>query len=100
MVGRDRIAWIPAPRRCVYAYQLSARNRHERAFGINDAGEIAGFYSDAGGNAHGFIYADGAFSTVDVAGAHGTQLIRIKNGGQVTGIYTDALSEIHGLTDE
>jgi hypothetical protein len=31
-------------------------------------GEIAGFYSDATGT-HGFIYAGGAFSTVDVAGA-------------------------------
>jgi probable HAF family extracellular repeat protein len=70
------------------------------AFGINDAGEIAGFYSDAAGNAHGFIYGDGAFSTVDVAGARGTQLIRIKNGGQVTGVYTDALNEVHGLTGQ
>ena len=37
------------------------------------------------------------FSTVDVAGARGTQLTRIKNGGTVTGVYTDALNEQHGL---
>ena len=37
-------------------------------FGINDTGEIAGFYSDSAGKSHGFIYAGGAFSTVDVAG--------------------------------
>jgi uncharacterized membrane protein len=69
------------------------------AFGINDTGEIAGFYSDAAGS-HGFIYAGGAFSTVDVAGARSTQLTRIKNGGAVTGVCYDALSEGHGLTGQ
>jgi probable HAF family extracellular repeat protein len=39
------------------------------AFGINDTGEIAGFYSDAAGNTHGFIFAGGSFNIVDVAGA-------------------------------
>ena len=67
------------------------------AFGINDTGEIAGFYTDAASNSHGFVYAGGAFSTVDVAGARGTQLTRIKNGGAVTGVCTDALNEQHGL---
>jgi probable HAF family extracellular repeat protein len=67
------------------------------AFGINDTGEIAGYYTDAAGNTHGFVYAGGAFSTVDVAGTRGTQLTRIKNGGGVTGVYTDALTGQHGL---
>jgi probable HAF family extracellular repeat protein len=67
------------------------------AFGINDAGEIAGYYSDAAGNSHGFIYADGAFSTVDVAGARSTLLTRMKNGGPITGICSDAVNGIHGL---
>ena len=53
------------------------------AFGINDTGEIAGFYTDAASNSHGFVCAGGAFSTVDVAGARGTQLTRIKNGGRL-----------------
>jgi probable HAF family extracellular repeat protein len=50
------------------------------AFGISDTGEIAGFYDDAAGNTHGFIYASGAFSTVDVAGARGTLLKSTQNG--------------------
>ena len=70
------------------------------AFGINDTGEIAGFYSDAIGNSHGFIYASGAFSTVDVAGSRATQLTRIKNGGAVTGICYDVLDEAHGITGQ
>jgi hypothetical protein len=70
------------------------------AFGINDTGEIAGSYNDAAGITHGFIYAGGAFSTVDVAGARGTQLTRVKNGGPVTGVCTDALTGQHGLTGQ
>ena len=69
-------------------------------FGINDTGEIAGFYSDGAGKDHGFIYAGGAFSTVDVAAARGTFLTRIKNGGLVTGVCYDALNEGHGLTGQ
>jgi hypothetical protein len=68
------------------------------AFGINDTGEIAGFYTDAIGRNHGFIYAAGAFSTVDVAGARSTFLTRIKNDGSVTGACIDALNELHGIT--
>ena len=77
------------------AFPLATRTT---AFGINDAGEIAGFYEDAAGNMHGFVFAAGAFSTVDVAGARGTQLTRIKNDGAVSGICVDALTGQHGLT--
>jgi probable HAF family extracellular repeat protein len=67
------------------------------AFGISDTGEIAGAFEDAGGAVHGFVYASGAFSVVDVAGARGTFLTRIKKGGSVTGLYLDALGGVHGL---
>ena len=72
--------------------------RRTIASGINDAGEIAGLYSDAGNNTHGFVDAGGAFATVDVAGARDTQLTGIASGGAVTGAYIDALNELHGLT--
>jgi hypothetical protein len=61
---------------------------------------IAGFYTDAAGNTHGFIFSSGAFSTVDVAGARGTQLTRIKNDGAITGGFTDAVNEQHGVTGQ
>ena len=70
------------------------------AFGINDNGDIAGFYTDTAGKTHGFVYADNNFSTVDVAGASATQLTRIKNWEQVTGVYVDALTAEHGLTGQ
>ena len=59
-----------------------------------------GFYNDAAGTTHGFIYASGAFTTVDVAGARSTLLTRIKNTGSVTGVCTDALTGQHGLTGQ
>ena len=70
------------------------------AYGINDNGDIAGFYTDSAGKSHGFVYADNNFSTVDVAGASATELTRIKNWGQVTGVYVDALTAEHGLISQ
>ena len=70
------------------------------AFGINDTGEIAGFYSDAIGQQPRFHLRQRAFSTVDVAGSRATQLTRIKNGGAVTGICYDVLDEAHGITGQ
>jgi probable HAF family extracellular repeat protein len=68
-----------------------------QAVGINDAGEISGSYFDGISSSHGFIYSDGAFTRIDVVGANGTALGRIRNNGVITGNFTDALSEIHGL---
>jgi hypothetical protein len=46
---------------------------------------------------HGFLLADGAFDTVDVSGARGTQLTRVKKDGHVTGVCFDALPGVHCL---
>jgi hypothetical protein len=49
------------------------------------------------GEYHGFLFAGGAYSTIDVAGASGTMLARINNGGEVVGVFIDALTGQHGL---
>jgi hypothetical protein len=64
---------------------------------MNDAGDVAGYYYNADNVNHGFVFSGGTFSTVEVAGARGTLLSRIKNDGRVTGVYTDALTGQHGL---
>jgi hypothetical protein len=46
------------------------------------------------------VLAGGVFSTVDVAGARGTQLTRIKNSGQVTGVCFDVLNGVHGVVGQ
>jgi probable HAF family extracellular repeat protein len=68
------------------------------ALGINDSGEIAGTFTDAGGVQHGFIYSGTQFSQIDVAGAAQTQITRLKNTGNITGVYIDSTDEMHGFT--
>jgi uncharacterized membrane protein len=69
------------------------------AFGINDNGDISGYFQDAAMAYHGFILANnGQWSQVDVPGATGTQLAQIKNNNNITGDYFDSMMETHGLT--
>jgi len=67
------------------------------AWGINDSGEISGGYQDATNADHGFVYSKGAWNSVDVGGASGTELMRIKNNGNVTGQFDDIYGEGHGI---
>jgi uncharacterized membrane protein len=61
------------------------------AFGINKAGTIVGSYD----NAHGFVYENGTYNTVDapyVAGPHQTQLNGVNNLGWIAGqVYTGGI---------
>ncbi|HEV8565488.1 MAG TPA: hypothetical protein VGQ92_00120 [Actinoplanes sp.] len=71
MVGCHGITPLPGPGRRVHPINFPLATS-TTAVGFNGTGDIAGFYSDAAGSTHGFIYAGGVFSTVDVAGARGT----------------------------
>jgi len=54
-------------------------------FGINDAGLIVGYFSDAAGR-HGFIRSvDGSYNVFDVPGASDTRPLGINDAGQVAG---------------
>ncbi|MGI4790272.1 MAG: hypothetical protein ACRYFS_15650 [Janthinobacterium lividum] len=63
------------------------------AWGINDAGEIVGFYDDSAGT-HGFTETPGGgFSTLPDPGAlGGTGALGINNAGQIVGGYGDGTS--------
>ncbi len=68
------------------------------AQGINDAGQIVGFYADSGHIDHGFLYFDGVFTTIDdPLGVNGTVVTGINNLGQVVGYYKDAGGAFHGF---
>jgi hypothetical protein len=67
------------------------------AFGINDAGSIAGYYIDRAGLTHGFTYIGGVFTPVDVPGATATMIYRINNKNNVVGMVLDSLGELHGV---
>jgi hypothetical protein len=65
--------------------------------GINDAGEIVGWYADASGIQHGFLLNGKKVTTVDDPGG-ATNLEGINNNGEVSGLYTDASGSRHGFT--
>ena len=58
------------------------------ALGINDRGQIVGFYSDANRNDHGFLIDRGQVSTIDVPGALYTQADDINDRGEIVGTYS------------
>jgi uncharacterized membrane protein len=67
------------------------------ALGINDRGQIVGYYSDVestlpvGGPLHGFLLDKGVFSRIDVPGALSTLPLGINNRGQIVGFYSDGV---------
>jgi probable HAF family extracellular repeat protein len=58
--------------------------------GINDSGQIVGFYRDASSTLHGFLLDNGSYTTLDVPGAYLTEAYGINDSGQIVGYYEDA----------
>jgi probable HAF family extracellular repeat protein len=68
------------------------------AFGVNDAGQIVGFFREASRKGHGFLRtATGAFTTIDVPGAATTSAMKINRAGQIAGTFADARGKFHGF---
>ena len=71
------------------------------ALAINPGGQIAGYYIDSNGLAHGFVRdRQGGFVTIDVAGADGVlgaNVVAINQEGDATGYSFDASSVAHGF---
>ena len=68
-----------------------------QATSINDQDLVGGFYNDANGNAHGFLWQSGTPMTVDFQGATATQILGVNNQGQAVGSYTDGQKVTHGF---
>src|SRR5580698_3377152 len=69
------------------------------ADGINDLGQIVGFYFDSAGNQHGYEFSGGTFTTLDVPffGAIGTGATQINNSGEIVGVWSDSSGLLHGF---
>ncbi len=67
--------------------------------GINDLGEVTGYYIDVSGSLHGFLRsATGKFTSFDVPGAAGfSNPIAINLEGAVVGYYLDPSSQFHAF---
>jgi hypothetical protein len=64
--------------------------------GLNDSGQIVGYYLDPGFKMHGFIFNGSSYTTLDAPGAGGTYAGGINASGQIVGGYGDARAE-HGF---
>ena len=69
--------------------------------GINDDNQAAGFYNDAAGNAHGYVYnaVTGAFTAINVAGAVSVTATGINDAGLVSGFFTNAAGNTLGFLE-
>ena len=64
---------------------LAPNNTHAR--GINDAGQIVGFYGDSSGHSHGFAYRNGTYTTFDEPFGPDTALTG-SNASQIIGYFS------------
>ncbi len=69
------------------------------ATGINDTGQVTGYYVDSSGFTHGFVMSPGGvFTNVEDPGnVNGTFATGINDTGQVTGYYVDSSGFTHGF---
>ena len=68
-----------------------------QATGINNAGNVCGFYVNAGGVNHGWLLVGGHFTVINYPGSTGTQALGLNNSGSVVGFYTDSSGNSHGF---
>jgi parallel beta-helix repeat protein len=66
-------------------------------YGINEAGDILGAYSDARGKQRSFLLHKGAFTTFDVPGSQRTRATAMNSSGQVVGMFVDSDGVNHGF---
>jgi probable HAF family extracellular repeat protein len=68
------------------------------AKGLNDRGQVAGFYVRSGSEIHGFVWDEGTFRQIDAPDADITYLHGINNRGQVVGhSRKDIFALAHGF---
>jgi hypothetical protein len=69
-----------------------------QATGVDDNGDVSGFYVTAAGVTHGFWIPFGkALVTIDYPGSTFTQALGLNNLGDVVGTYNDAMAKTHGF---
>jgi probable HAF family extracellular repeat protein len=64
---------------------------------INDRGQVVGWYDDALGNTHSFLYYRGVFTTIDPPDALASEISTIDNNGVIVGDYIGADGIDHGF---
>lgn len=72
---------------------------NSQAVGINNAGNIVGFYIPSLVTSIGFMDTGGVITQVDPFASIFTQALGISNSGEIVGFYTDASGNQFGYVD-
>lgn len=99
------ICALPAAAQYVYtpvddpnASQLTSASNGTQPMGINQRGTVVGFYNDARGDAHGFMWTGGTnFTTIDFPGAVFTEPAGVNDAGVISGMWSDTNGDCHGF---
>ena len=69
-----------------------------QALGLNNTGDVVGFYNDSMGGSHGFLWDGSTFMTIDDPLGIGTTVVNgINDKGQIVGFYVDANGNVDGF---
>jgi hypothetical protein len=93
------VAWVWQPTKGAYSFLVvpGSSAGSTSPSGLNNHGQIAGYFSDASGNFHGFIEGGGAYTIVDLPGATETFPDGINDAGTLQGQWDDATFTAHGF---
>jgi len=65
--------------------------------GINDHGQVVGYWQDTNGNVHGYFYDGTNYTSIDYPGAGSTKAVGINNAGVISGCYVTPSSYPYGF---
>jgi hypothetical protein len=74
-------------------------NSNSQATGVNDAGNVVGFYLPTMATSVGFLDQGGTITQIDPFGSTFTQALGINNSGEIVGFEVDAMGVQHGYVD-
>jgi probable HAF family extracellular repeat protein len=72
-------------------------NANSQATGINNEGQVVGFFMPTSTTSDGFILDDGKLTVLQAPGSSFTQALGENNKGQVVGLFNDAKGATHGF---
>jgi hypothetical protein len=78
---------------------LLPANFNSQATGLNNAGEVVGFYQMADGNFSAFTDLGGSITSFEAPGATSTQALGVNDLGQIVGDFVDNMGVMHGFLD-
>jgi PEP-CTERM motif len=78
---------------------LLPANFNSQATGVNNSGEVVGFYQNAAGDFSAFMDVGGKITSFEFPGSMSTQALGVNNLGEIVGDYLDAAGVMHGFLD-